>query len=86
MKKEHRSAVTDYVGTLNDDDVFFVAVRLKETMPGDLPDALDFMSETRPMDEILGSARNSDEFYNMLDGFYDAFSREAKRRNIFLGR
>lgn len=70
----------EYCSSLSDENVRFLATRLGQKMSGDLAEALDFVSRTRELDRWLGSARSSDELYDMIDMIQTASQKEYDKR------
>jgi hypothetical protein len=80
MKKDYRAAVVEFVATLSDEEVRFVASRLSDRYAGDMADALNYLSSKPAVDTILGSASNAEEFFDYCDGVREVAYKEIKRR------
>ena len=65
--KKIETLLKEYVSKLSEDNLKFLAGRFTQRLPGDLAEAIDFLSETAEMDRFLSSAKGAWEFYDMLD-------------------
>jgi hypothetical protein len=70
----------EYCSKLSDDNVKFLVGRLNQRLGGDLAEAVDFLSGVREIDRWLGSAVDSNEFYDMVDLINNALNKEHDRR------
>ncbi len=70
----------EYSVRLSDDNLKFVNGRLSQRLSGDLPEVLDFMSNTTEMDRWLSSAKSSWDVYEMLDISQKCVEKEFVRR------
>lgn len=70
----------EYCQKLSDDQVKFLIGRLNQRLAGDLAEAVDHLSHVREIDRWLGSASDSNEFYDMVDLIHVAVGREHERR------
>jgi hypothetical protein len=84
MTKDTKSIVSDYVTRLNDDDFWWLGLRLNERLGGDIGDAAEFLSQNDRMDSFLKLANTANEFYDCMDRVRDAVLREARRRGVTL--
>lgn len=84
MKREQRAAVIEFASKVSDDELRFVALRLAEKHPGDLPEALDYLSKKSDMDNILSSAGTAADVFDLCDGIKDVLLREMKKRKILV--
>lgn len=80
MKKDYRASVVEFVTTLSDEEVRFVATRLGDRYAGDLSEALSYLSGKPVVDVILSSAASADEFFDYCDGIREVAYKEIKRR------
>lgn len=80
MKKDYRASVVEFVSTLSDEEVRFVATRLGDRYAGDMSEVLNYLSGKPQVDVILGSATNADEFFDYCDGVREVAYKEIKRR------
>lgn len=84
MKKEHRTALVEFVNKISDDELKYVGVRLLERLTGDLPLVLEHF-QTRPeVDAVLAAAGSGEEVFAILGVIQELVTKEAKRRNILL--
>jgi hypothetical protein len=79
-KQDYRASVVEFVATLSDEEVRFVATRLGDRYAGDMAEALNYLSGKPAVDVILGSAANADEFFDYCDGIREVAYKEIKRR------
>ena len=86
MKKEQRASVIEFIGTLSDDDVKYLGCRLVERYAGDLDEAINCLSQTPEIDNILGSAAGADDFFDLCDSIKEVLVKESKRRGIVFYR
>lgn len=84
MKKDYRASVVEFVATLSDEEVRFVATRLSDRYSGDMSEALNYLSSKPVVDVILSSAGNADEFFDYCDGIREVAYKEIKRRSATL--
>lgn len=84
MKKDYRATVVEFVTTLSDEEVRFVATRLGDRYAGDLSEALTYLSGKPVVDVILSSAASADEFFDYCDGIREVAYKEIKRRSATL--
>jgi hypothetical protein len=80
MKKDFRASVVEFVSTLSDEEVRFVASRLGDRYAGDMADALTYLGNKPAVDNILSSAANADELFDYCDGIREVAYKEIKRR------
>jgi len=86
MKKDHKSIVAEYLHTLSEESLQFLLVRLTERKLGDLPEALNLMSQNEGMDTVLSSARSAEALFDLCDKTQNAVLRECKSRGVNTGR
>lgn len=79
MKKVDTS-VKDYVSKLSFDNLKYLAERFNNRIGSDLSECADFISKSSDMDKLLGAAKNSEEFFAVLDSVAAAIEREFSRR------
>jgi hypothetical protein len=79
MKKVDTS-VRDYVSKLSFDNLKYLAERFNNRIGSDLSECADFISKSSDMDRLLGAAKNSEEFFAVLDSVAVAIEREFSRR------
>jgi hypothetical protein len=79
-KQDYRASVVEFVTTLSDEELRFVATRLSDRYTGDMAEALTYLSGKPVVDVILGSAVNADEFFDYCDGIREVAYKEIKRR------
>jgi hypothetical protein len=78
--KKTETLLKEYVSKLSEDNLKFLAGRFTQRLPGDLAEAINFLSETNEMDRWLSSAKGSWDFYDMLDQVAKYVKREFDRR------
>lgn len=83
MKRDR--AVVEFINSVSDEDLRFLALRLIEKMSGDMPDALNFLSRKQEVDLFLGSASSVEDFYKSCDTIKDWVVKEVKRRGLNIG-
>ena len=71
----------EFCHKLSDDHVRFLQGRLNQRLSGDMAEAVDFLSKIREIDKWLGSATDSNEFYDMVDMVYYAVNKEHEKRS-----
>ena len=67
MTKQDSALVEQYISKLSDEHVKFLNSRLTQRLSGDLPEALDFLSQNQDMDNWLQNAYGCFDLYDMLD-------------------
>lgn len=85
MRKE-RTPVAEFVNSLYDEDLKFVGLRFIEKYSGDIPDALNFMSQFPEIDQYLSKADSAFELFDLCDHIKDVVLKEAKKRGMSLIR
>jgi hypothetical protein len=84
MKKEHRTALVEFVNKISDDELKFIGVRLVERLAGDLAIILEHF-QTRPeVDAVLAAAGSGEEVFAILGVIQELVGRESKRRGIVI--
>ena len=78
--KKPETVLREYVSRANDDVLKFVAGRLTQRLSGDVPDALNALSENHEMDRLLVSARTANDLYDLIDTVQDYADRELTKR------
>lgn len=81
MRKE-RTPVAEFVGALYDEDLKFVGLRFIEKYSGDMPDALNFISQFPEMDQYLAKTNSAIELFDLCDHIRDVTLKEAKKRGM----
>lgn len=84
MKKEHRTALVEWVNKISDDELRFVGVRLVERLTGDIAIVLSHFETVPDVDQVLQTAGSSEEVFSTLGVVQDLVIKEAKRRGIVL--
>lgn len=84
MKKEHRSALVEFVNQIPDDELKYIGMRLVERMCGDLAQVLEHLETRQPTHEVLSAANSSEEVYAILGVIQEIIQKEAVRRKIVL--
>ena len=79
MKKDHKAVITEYLRTLTDEEMSFLATRLNEKLGGDVAEALDFMSRSPSMDSMFRSAQGSIELFDLCDKVRDLINNRRGR-------
>lgn len=72
--------VREYIATLSDSDLRYLAGKLTDKLQGDLPEALDYLGRNRMSDSILSSAKSAEELYDICDQMGQMFWQEWERR------
>lgn len=70
----------EYCAKLSDDNVRFLQSRLNQRLPGDLPEAVNFLAGVREIDKWLASATSNDGFFDMIDMVDFAVQKEHEKR------
>jgi hypothetical protein len=78
--KKLDNVLKEYVSRASDDTLKLLAGRLTQRLAGDLPDALNVLSETHEMDRLLCSAKTADDLYDIVDDIQEHVERELSRR------
>jgi hypothetical protein len=84
MKKEHRSALVEFVNQISDDELKYIGMRLVERMCGDLAQVLEHLETRQLTHEVLSSANSSEEVFATLNILQEIIQKEANRRKIVL--
>jgi uroporphyrinogen-III synthase len=86
MKKDHKSIIAEYLSNLSEEHLLFLLVRLTERKIGDLPEALNLMSENEGMDIVFSSAKSAEALFDLCDKVQNAVLKECKSRGVNTGR
>ena len=78
--KNPDSMIKEYVANLNEEDLRFLFSRLSERMFGDLSDAINQMDKCNDIAKWFQTAKNSDEFYSMIDKVFKFIEKEHNKR------
>ena len=84
MDKDLKATVREFCNTISDSDMETLASQLTHRMQGDFPAALNFISRNRPMDQLLGSAKSAEEFFDLCDQIKDVLQSECKKKGLVL--
>lgn len=84
MKKEHRTALVEWVSKISDDELRYVGVRLVERLTGDLATVLSHLESSPEVDAVISSAGSGEEVFSILGVIQELLGKEAKKRNIVL--
>jgi hypothetical protein len=79
MKKTD-TLLKEYTTKLSDDNLKFLNSRLSQRLGGDVPEVLDFVSQSGEMDRWFHSAKGSWELYDMVDSLYKHVEQECDYR------
>jgi len=79
MKKDHKAAISEYLRTLNDEELTFLVTRLSDKLGGDVAEALNFMSKSPSMDTMFRNAQNSDEVFDLCDKVRDMIAKDHRK-------
>lgn len=84
MKKEHRSALVEFVNQIPDDELKYIGMRLAERMCGDLAQVLEHLESRPATHEVLMGAGSGEEVFATLNVLQEIIQKEASRRKIVL--
>lgn len=79
MKKDHKAVITEYLRTLNDEELAYLGTRLSEKLGGDIAEALNFMSKSPNMDAMFRNAQGSIEVFDLCDKVRDLMTNKRGR-------
>lgn len=83
MKKKD-SILREYVRALSEEDIKFLCSRLSHTYGrrgGDVAAAVEFVEQSIDVDKLLGSAKDANGLYDIVDELQEYSEREMKRRS-----
>lgn len=78
--KKPETLLKEYVQRLSDENLKFVNGRLSQRLAGDLPEVLEFFSNSNEMDRWLSSAKSCWDLYDMVDMAQKFAEKEFARR------
>lgn len=78
--KNPETIIKEYVSSLNEEDLRFLFSRLSERMSGDLGEAINHMDKCNDIAKWFHTAKNSDEFYSMIDKISKVIEKEHNKR------
>lgn len=84
MNKEQRAIITEYAATLPDDELRWIAARLKERLRDDVSDALCALAKNAKVDQVLASANSAWDLYDLCDKSREVLVKECNRRGLTL--
>jgi hypothetical protein len=79
--KNYDSLLKEFSSRLNDEDLGYLYSRSKELLCGDRADISNFVSQNKEVDRLFESAKNSDEFFDMIDRLGEFVKIEYQTRN-----
>lgn len=82
MKKDQNTILAEFVRSLSEDDLRFLASRLTDRYSNDLSEALNFLSKHKRIDAIFRSTSTADELYDLCDSVRGISQKECDRRNV----
>lgn len=82
MKKDQNTILSEFVSSLSEDDLRFVASRLSDRYSDDVSDVLDFLSKHKRIDGIFRSTNSAYELYDLCDEMAEISRRECNRRKL----
>ena len=82
MNKEQRSVVVEYVSTLSEDELRLLTQRLTDRLQDDIPEALNMLSQSARIDQILVTAGSAWELFDFCDKIREVCTKECKRRGV----
>jgi hypothetical protein len=80
----NRNIVIEFAATISEEELKWLTQRLTDRFSGDLSEALNFMSNHRGMDNILGSSVSAEELYNKCDEIKDVLYKECRKKGLIL--
>jgi len=78
--KKFESVIRTYLSGLSFDELRFLAIRFTDRIGSDIAEVTEFLSKSPEMDRFLLTARNAEEFYDMLDLIHTYVEKEFYRR------
>jgi hypothetical protein len=84
MDKDLKAIVREFCNNVSESELETLTSQLTHRMQGDFPAALNFISKHRAMDQLLGSAKSAEEFFNLCDQIKDALFTECKKKGLVL--
>ena len=82
MNKDLRLIIKEFSETLSESDLEFLTFRMSQKLQGDLPEALNVLSKYKPLDSVLGSAKSSCEFFELVDKTIQYLQQECKKKGL----
>ena len=73
----------EYFNKVSDDDLKYIYTRLNQRLSSDMGDAVNALSRSDELDRWFSSAKNSWEFYDMIDLAQRYAEREVRNRPAF---
>lgn len=80
----NKNIVIEFAASISEEELKWLTQRLSERFSGDLPEALDFMSKHKGMDNIFNSAETADELFETCDEVRDLLQRECRKKGLVL--
>lgn len=77
----NKNVVIEFANTLSEEDLRFLISRLNDDLQGDLDEAINFMSNSKPIDHILSSTKTAIDLYDACDQIAEILQRENRKRN-----
>lgn len=81
MEFKAPNVLKEYVAALNDDELKCLYMRLDQRFDGDVSEALLIMQRHEGIDNWLKSARNYNDFFDLLDVAAGQLEHESRRRS-----
>lgn len=76
----------DFVRKLSDENLRYFKSKLAQRLGGDVGEVVEFVQKNSEMDRWLGSARNAEEFFDMIDHLDDMIESEIEKRYTLSGK
>lgn len=76
----------DFVRKLSDENLRYFKSKLAQRLGGDVGEVVEFVQKNSEMDRWLGSARNAEEYFDMIDHLDDMIESEIEKRYTLSGK
>ena len=80
----NKNIVIEFAASISEEDLKWLTQRLSERFSGDLPEALNFMSKHKGMDNIFNAADSAKDLYDKCDEVQDVLHKECRKKGLIL--
>ncbi len=82
MNRKKDILFKEFTKNMTDEDVNYFCFLLDERKSGDQGEMIEFLQKDPEMDWVLSAAKDSNEFYDLIDEINEYLERESRRRFV----
>lgn len=77
----NKSVLLEFVSQISEEQLSWLSQRLSDRYENDLPEALNFLSNFKPIDSYLRESNTANQLFDCCDYLRDSFIKECKKKN-----